>query len=330
MTTVAAFKSDYLTRVITSLETGSSINEIYEKINGKRGGNKIENLLYDWYPEYEGYDYWMVEGHTIECLMDYLECASKIEETTSLQLATIQWRTNSRRSDAYLRNLEEVNIHWNEELAEKYKIKNITVWDIRLLYKKISELQDYLSEFIPETVERNLGNLLLRFKSLEDKSQSLETIFSTSEEPEPSVDSFIENTAAEIVEGPIAAYNPRKDKIQMPPKEQFIGSKTSSATECYYSTLFHELTHWTGAEPRCIRIFGKFGDQKYAHEELVAELGAAFLCADLHITNSPREDHAAYINNWLSVLKRDMNAIGRASNLAQKSVDYLFGLQEKH
>ncbi|MFN7882886.1 MAG: zincin-like metallopeptidase domain-containing protein, partial [bacterium] len=79
-----------------------------------------------------------------------------------------------------------------------------------------------------------------------------------------------------------AFYRPLTDTIHMPDRTRFVGSATSSATECLYSTLLHELTHWTGIKTRCDREFGKrFGDDAYAMEELVAELGAAFLCADL-------------------------------------------------
>lgn len=80
----------------------------------------------------------------------------------------------------------------------------------------------------------------------------------------------------------------------MPPREAFTGSATSSPTEAYYSTLLHELTHWTGPAHRCDRdLSGRFGTEAYAMEELVAELGAAFLCAELGIAIEPRADHGS-------------------------------------
>ena len=86
-----------------------------------------------------------------------------------------------------------------------------------------------------------------------------------------------------------AYYNPNQDFIQMPEHECFLGTNTSSPTEAYYETLLHELTHWTGHKKRCEREFGKrFGDEAYAMEELVAELGSAFLCADIGISPQPR------------------------------------------
>ena len=87
-------------------------------------------------------------------------------------------------------------------------------------------------------------------------------------------------------------------------------------------------THWTSAEPRCNRQLGKrFGDHAYAMEELVAELGAAFLCADLQITDEPRADHAQYLASWLSVMKEDKKAIFTAASKASEAAAYLTGLQ---
>jgi antirestriction protein ArdC len=92
----------------------------------------------------------------------------------------------------------------------------------------------------------------------------------------------------------------------------------------YYSTLAHEATHWTGAPSRLSRdLSGKFGNEAYAAEELVAELGAAFLCAELSHSNGPRPDHAAYVSSWLTVLKRDKRAIFTAAAKAQAAVDWM-------
>ena len=140
---------------------------------------------------------------------------------------------------------------------------------------------------------------------------------------------FIAATNAEIRYGGTRAYYcPSSDHIQMPDKRRFQGSATSTATEAYYGTLLHELTHHSGAPQRCNRTFGtRFGDQAYAMEELVAELGAAFLCADLSITSTPRPDHAAYIDHWLKILKADKKAIFTAASKAAQATDYLHGLQ---
>ncbi|WP_051440544.1 ArdC family protein [Ensifer aridi] len=149
-------------------------------------------------------------------------------------------------------------------------------------------------------------------------------------DPEPvitlrGVDTFITATGAKIEHGgDRACYSPSTDTIHMPERSSFIGSPTSSPTEAYYSTLCHELTHYTGAKNRCDRdLSRRFGSQAYAMEELVAELGAAFLCAELGISSEPRPDHAQYIASWLQILKNDKRGLFTAASAAGKAVDFL-------
>lgn len=137
-------------------------------------------------------------------------------------------------------------------------------------------------------------------------------------------EAFFASTGARIYQrGGRAFYSPDADFIQIPPIEVFPHA------EEYYSTLAHEMTHWTKHPARLARDFGRkrWGDEGYAVEELVAELGAAFLSADLEITPEVREDHASYIASWLKVLKNDNRAIFSAANHAQRAADYLHGLQ---
>jgi antirestriction protein ArdC len=137
-------------------------------------------------------------------------------------------------------------------------------------------------------------------------------------------DRFFTNTGADIRHGGNQAYYaPEPDYVQMPP---FVSFKDA---ESYSSTLAHEMTHWSKHPTRLNREFGrkKFGDEGYAREELVAEIGAAFLCCDLGITPEPRDDHAAYLGHWLRVLKEDKRAIFQAAAHAQRAVDFLHGLQ---
>jgi len=95
--------------------------------------------------------------------------------------------------------------------------------------------------------------------------------------------------------------------------------------ESFYATLAHETVHLTKHPSRLDRDFGRksWGDAGYAHEELVAELGSAFLCADLELTPEVRDDHASYLSYWLEVLKNDNRAIFAAAAHAQRAVDYL-------
>ena len=101
--------------------------------------------------------------------------------------------------------------------------------------------------------------------------------------------------------GDRAYYSPGLDVIQLPDPEVFRDA------ESYAATKAHELAHWTSQTQRVGRDFGgkRFGDTGYAREELVAEVGAAFLCADLGISLEPREDHASYIGHWLNILRED-------------------------
>ena len=142
-------------------------------------------------------------------------------------------------------------------------------------------------------------------------------------------DSFVTATHAIVRHGGDRAYySPSSDTIQMPDEVRFFEKDSSVRTESYYSVLLHELTHWTGHEKRRNREMGKrFGDETYAMEELIAELGAAFLCAELGISYEPRQDHACYITNWLEVLKNDKKAIFYAAARASEAVTYLKKLQ---
>ena len=137
-------------------------------------------------------------------------------------------------------------------------------------------------------------------------------------------EAFFAATGADIRTGGNRAYYANEfDYVQMPPIQAFRDA------ESYAGTLAHELTHWTKHPSRLNRDTGrkKWGDEGYAVEELVAELGATFLCADLGIEPEPREDHAAYIASWLKVLKDDKRAIFTAASMASKAVEFLHGLQ---
>jgi len=138
------------------------------------------------------------------------------------------------------------------------------------------------------------------------------------------LDSFFAATKADIRHGGNQAfYTIGADFIQMPPFEVFRDR------EGYYATLAHEATHWTRHPSRLDRDMGrkKWGDAGYAMEELVAEIGSAFLCAELGLTPEVRDDHAAYMASWLTVLKNDKKAIFTAASHAQKAADFLLSLQ---
>jgi len=115
---------------------------------------------------------------------------------------------------------------------------------------------------------------------------------------------------------PGAFYSPAGDTIGMPALDAFASPAD------YDSTLLHELTHWTGHASRCARTFGKrFGDSAYAAEELVAELGAAFMCALLGVEG--KLQHAEYLGHWAKLLKADRYALFTAAREAEKAVEFL-------
>jgi antirestriction protein ArdC len=142
-------------------------------------------------------------------------------------------------------------------------------------------------------------------------------------------DTFVHNTNAVIQHHDGGAcYIPSSDRVMMPFTDRFIDTPNCTATEGYYAALMHELTHWTGSKGRLHRNVGKkFGDKYYAEEELVAELGAAFLCAGFGIATPGHEHNASYIDHWLKVLKENKHAVITAASEASKAVDYLHGLQ---
>jgi antirestriction protein ArdC len=133
-------------------------------------------------------------------------------------------------------------------------------------------------------------------------------------------DAFLRSTRADIREGYGEAYYvPSRDFISMPAFEAFKGA------DHFYNVGFHELTHWTGHKDRLDRdLKNRFGSRNYAAEELVAELSAAFLCAEFGFDGDLR--HAGYIGHWIELLKADKRAFFTACSQASKAAEYLRGL----
>jgi antirestriction protein ArdC len=133
-------------------------------------------------------------------------------------------------------------------------------------------------------------------------------------------DEFLRSTAADIREGHGEAYYvPSRDFISMPAFEAF------KSADHFYNVAFHELTHWTAHGSRLDRdLKNRFGSRNYAAEELVAELGAAFLCAEFGFDGDLR--HAGYVSHWIELLKGDKRAFFTACSQASKATDYLRGL----
>lgn len=132
-------------------------------------------------------------------------------------------------------------------------------------------------------------------------------------------DTFFQTIGANVVEdGNRAYYAPANDRIAVPTLAQFV------SPDHFYSTMAHEHGHWTGHKDRLNRdLHNRFGDEAYAFEELIAELSSAFWCAQFGMEPAKRQDHAAYIQSWLRVLRNDKKAIVTAASKAQAAIDYL-------
>jgi antirestriction protein ArdC len=118
-----------------------------------------------------------------------------------------------------------------------------------------------------------------------------------------------------------AYYSPIKDMVNIPTYDSF------KETELYYNTLFHELIHSTGHQTRLnrdsISKAHAFGDAVYSKEELTAELGSAFLCANAGISTQTLNDSAAYLNGWLNILKKKPQYLFSCSSNAKKASDFI-------
>jgi antirestriction protein ArdC len=147
-----------------------------------------------------------------------------------------------------------------------------------------------------------------------------------------SADQFMRHTQIPLVHaGDRAFYRPSTDTITMPEEGLFTGTETMNRDEAYCAVLLHEAIHATGHKSRCDRDFtGRFKTEAYAAEELVAEIGSAFLCAELGITQDTRADHAQYLAHWLQLLKDDPKAIFTAAAKASEAVSWLKRQQPAH
>ena len=157
--------------------------------------------------------------------------------------------------------------------------------------------------------------------NLPDKVRLGEIGVRNADSRETLADEFITATNADFREGAgRPCYVPSQDFITVPSFADFHSMPD------YYAAAFHELTHWTGHKTRLDRdLKGRFDQDAYAAEELIAELGAAFLCAEFGFDNTA-DSHASYLANWLALLKADKRAIFTAASKAQAAADYLRGL----
>jgi antirestriction protein ArdC len=178
------------------------------------------------------------------------------------------------------------------------------------------EVQDLHERVIPLLRAFTVFNLA----QVEGVPAPLQAVQQHSWEPEARAEELLLMSGATIRHGGSRAFfRPGDDEIHLPPPRAFPDAGR------YYATALHELTHWTSQPGRCNRQLGqRFGDDAYAAEELIAEMGAAFLCAHCRIDGELH--HAGYLASWLKVLRTDKRAIFVAATRAQQAADYLLRL----
>ncbi|SMH40482.1 ArdC family protein [Mesorhizobium australicum] len=232
----------------------------------------------------------------------------------------------SAQASDYPSNLWGTYLQWQERGCQ---VRRGEKSSLVVVYKKLEFVET--NEKTGESV--NAERLMARASFVFNAAQ-IDGFNTASTEPlpdEPTFDpiaraeAFARATGAKIEEGgDRACYIPSLDIIRMPARKRFTGTETTTPAEGYYSTLCHELVHYSGAKHRLDRdLTGRFGTESYAVEELVAELGAAFLCGDLGITPEPRVDHAQYIASWLKTLKDDKKAVFTAASKASEAANWL-------
>ena len=181
---------------------------------------------------------------------------------------------------------------------------------------EIEEENEETGEVIKKTIP------ILKVYNVFNVSQTTINIETKEIEKTPEIEEFIANTNAVIKPALEAYYQPKKDFIGIPNIDKFISE------EHYYSTLLHELSHWTGHPTRLNRDqSGKFGTEDYAFEELVAETASCFLNAELGI-DWEKMQHTEYLKSWIQAIKNDPKILWKAASQAQKVVDFLKDLQK--
>ena len=153
-----------------------------------------------------------------------------------------------------------------------------------------------------------------------NRNEAHPDLFGDVASPVRSAESVITQTGAHIRHGGHhARYYPSQDFIEMPEPGAFVATAHSTPTQNYYATALHELVHWTGHLTRENRVFGAWTSREYAFEELIAEIGSAYLCGKLALETVPRADHAQYLASWLNAIKSDPTLLLTAAGLASRA-----------
>lgn len=198
----------------------------------------------------------------------------------------------------------------------------------QIFFYQLRKKDDTIRSADAETVKRGIPIMkcftVFNASQLESVPEHFAQLSAQAWEPIEYAEQLLSQSGAVIRHGGQRAYYlPTDDTIQLPPVASF------SQSDDYYSTALHELCHWTGHQSRLNRVQGRVnGKESYAFEELVAEIGAAFLCA--HCGLPARLEHASYIDSWLDALRRDKRLIFVAASAAQKAADYVLCSAAEH
>lgn len=234
-------------------------------------------------------------------------------------------------SKGYSQNIWATMRQWNRINSGVIKGEHGTLIKFVIPREELENFDQIEIEFQDEESEEQNGfriffNYVFNVDQVTNNREGQIGIFDDIRPEEEIIDDFIHRTNARIKhEGNHAFYWIADDKIIMPPKAAFINTNEANAIEHYYSTLLHELVHWTGHKHRCDRsLLNLKGSPAYAFEELIAELGTAILTTQFKNKLIPRDDHAKYVNSWLTVLKHDFNFFIEALELSKTAIIWLF------
>ncbi|MMZ52925.1 DNA primase TraC [compost metagenome] len=201
------------------------------------------------------------------------------------------------------------------------KAQTVVFW--KWLELKDKDSTEDESKKIPYLRKSAVFNIQTQCEGLQSKRQELTFQHDPIAAAEAIINGYVGGPPTSFASGR-AFYRPSTDSISVPPLQDY------PKAEDYYNVRFHEMTHSTGHRKRLnrpgIEQFGEFGDHNYTKEELIAEMGAAMLCATCGIDNSTIEDSASYIDNWNRKLKQEPMWIIEAARLAQKAADHILGV----
>lgn len=231
----------------------------------------------------------------------------------------------------YSRNIWATMRQWNRINSGVIKGSKGTLIKFVIPNEELADYDQYEIEFEDDESDEQNGfriffNYVFNIDQVTNNREGQVGIFDDVRPKNKILDDFIKRTKANIIHrGNRAYYQVNQDFITIPPRAAFKDTDEAFALEHYYSTLLHEIIHWTGHKSRCDRsMINKKGSPTYAFEELIAELGTAILTTQFNNKLTPRKGHAKYVNSWIAVLKHDFKYFTEALELSRTAIHWLF------